>query len=415
MSGFKQTEVGVIPLDWTVKSFGEIGTLTKGKGLLKEDIKASGEIPAIPYTALYTEFSELLNYQRIRWFVDDPAQTYIVKEPCVLIASSSNMAENTGKASAIQGNVPVAIGREVIVFKTSSNPAYISYLLSTSLYRSRTLALARGTTIKHVYPATFANYKIGLPDSDEQAAIAEALSDADALIESLEQLHGKKRQIKQGAMQELLTGKSRLAGFTEAWQTRRLDALANIRSGGTPSTTNERFWGGNVLWCTPTDISALAGRKYLNATARTISQEGLTSSSAEIVPPQSVIMTSRATIGECAINAVSLTTNQGFKNFIPFSSVDVEFLYYMLLIQKQAFVSLCGGSTFLEIGKAQLAAFEVQLPSTKAEQSAIATLLSDIDTELDALDGKLTKARQLKQGMMQVLLTGQIRLPLDGA
>jgi type I restriction enzyme S subunit len=121
-------------------------------------------------------------------------------------------------------------------------------------------------------------------------------------------------------------------------------------------------------------------------------------------------MTSRATIGECAINTVPVSTNQGFKNFVPFESVDAEFLYYLLMTLKQRFIGLCGGSTFLEIGKNQLAVFEVRLPEAKCEQSAIATALSDMDADIAALDAKLSKARSLKQGMMQELLTGRIRL-----
>lgn len=117
-----------------------------------------------------------------------------------------------------------------------------------------------------------------------------------------------------------------------------------------------------------------------------------------------------ATIGECAINCVPLSTNQGFKNFIPFAEVDAEFLYYLLATQEQGFISLCGGSTFLEIGKTQLAAYEVFIPPTKSEQTAIATILSDMDAELAALEAKLAKARDLKQDMMQELLTGRIRL-----
>ena len=148
--GYKQTEVGVIPLDWEVKSFQALGKFAKGKGLLKEDIRNSGRIPAIPYTALYTDFSELLNYNHIKWFIDDDANAYIASEPCVLIASSSNMEANTGKASALTRTTPVAIGREVIIFKTASDSGYISYLLSTQKYRQRTLSLARGTTIKHL-------------------------------------------------------------------------------------------------------------------------------------------------------------------------------------------------------------------------------------------------------------------------
>jgi type I restriction enzyme, S subunit len=121
-------------------------------------------------------------------------------------------------------------------------------------------------------------------------------------------------------------------------------------------------------------------------------------------------MTSRATIGECAINTVPLSTNQGFKNFVPFQSVDGEFLYYLLTTQKQGFVGLCGGSTFLEIGKIQLRNYLVKLPPAKNEQTAIATTLSDMDTEISVIEAKLAKARALKQGMMQELLTGRIRL-----
>lgn len=129
-----------------------------------------------------------------------------------------------------------------------------------------------------------------------------------------------------------------------------------------------------------------------------------------MIPVNSIVMTSRATIGECAINKVPVATNQGFKNFVPFETVDVEFLFYLLLTQKQGFISLCGGSTFLEIGKGQLTAFEVRLPQEKAEQAAIAAVLSDMDAEIAALEQRRDKTRALKQAMMQELLTGRTRL-----
>lgn len=191
---------------------------------------------------------------------------------------------------------------------------------------------------------------------------------------------------------------------------KRLGELADIRSGGTPSTTQAQFWNGYVPWCTPTDVTGLNGFKYLRDTSRKISHLGLKSSSAEMIPASSVLMTSRATIGECAINQVSVTTNQGFKNFVPSESADVEFLYYLLTTQRQGFISLCGGSTFLEIGKTQLTAYEVRVPTTKTEQIAIAAVLSDMDAEIAAIEERLAKARALKQGMMQELLTGRIRL-----
>lgn len=247
-------------------------------------------------------------------------------------------------------------------------------------------------------------------DVEEQLAVATALSDLDSLLSGLDKLIAKKRDLKQAAMQQLLTGKKRLPGFGAKWELRRLDQLANIRSGGTPSTSVDRFWDGEIPWCTPTDITQLNGRKYLSQTSRTITADGLANSSAELVPANSVVMTSRATIGECAINSVPVTTNQGFKNFVPLEATDAEFLYYLLQSQKQGFVRLCAGSTFLEIGKTQLAAYEVQLPATKEEQSAIAEVLSDMDAELTALEARRDKTRLLKQGMMQELLTGKTRL-----
>ena len=130
----------------------------------------------------------------------------------------------------------------------------------------------------------------------------------------------------------------------------------------------------------PTDVTALSGFKYLTSTARTISQQGLGGSSAELIPANSVLMTSRATIGECAINLVPVSTNQGFKNFVPREAVDVEFFYYLLLdSQKQGFIKLSAGRTFLEIGKRQLVRYELRLPPTRTEQAAIANVLSDIE------------------------------------
>ena len=240
--------------------------------------------------------------------------------------------------------------------------------------------------------------------------MAAALSDVDALLVALERLVAKKRDLKQAAMQQLLTGQTRLPGFHGEWEVKALGDLADIRSGGTPSTAEPKFWDGEVLWCTPTDITALKGRKYLFETSRRITVLGLKSSSAEKIPANSVVMTSRATIGDCAINTVPVSTNQGFKNFVPFHYVNVDFLYYLLTTQKQGFISLCGGSTFLEIGKAQLVTYEVRLPLDKGEQTAIAAVLSDMDAELEVLEQRLTKTRALKQGMMQELLTGKTRL-----
>ena len=253
--------------------------------------------------------------------------------------------------------------------------------------------------------------EIWVPDSlHEQQAIAAALYDADGVVAGLERVIAKKRLIKQGAMQDLLTARRRLPGFSGEWKAATLSELADIRSGGTPSTSDATLWDGDIAWVTPTDITALDGRKFLSGTTRTISRAGLRQSSAELLPEGTIVMTSRATIGECAISAIPLTTNQGFKNFIPKDRADRDFLYYLLMSQKKGFIELCSGSTFLEIGKTQLTGYTVRVPETKKEQEAIAAVLSDMDAEIQTLESRLVKARAVKEGMMQNLLTGRVRL-----
>lgn len=284
------------------------------------------------------------------------------------------------------------------------------YLQFNHSFATHLRRLAAGTKVLATNRAHIASAELSLPPISEQCAIAKALSDVDALLGGLDRLIAKKRDLKQAAMQQLLTGHTRLPGFQGAWETKLLPDLADIKSGGTPSTNDPSAWGGDIPWCTPTDITALAGRKYLADTSRRITEHGLKKSSAEIIPAGSIVMTSRATIGECAINTVPVTTNQGFKTFVPFECVDNEFLYYLLTTQKAGFISLCGGSTFLEIGKAQLRSYGVRVPADKAEQKAIANVLSEMDAEVAALEDRRDKTRALKQGMMQELLTGRTRL-----
>lgn len=332
-----------------------------------------------------------------------------------VLFNRTNTIDLVGKTSIYRGEQPAIFAGYLIRLKAKRDlldSRFLNYTLNTELakkYSLKVLSIAVGQA--NINGQKLRTYPIPHPPTTvEQSAIATALSDVDALLSSLDAVIAKKRDIKQAAMQQLLTGKTRLPGFEGEWTVKRFDQLANIRSGGTPSTTVSRFWDGGIPWCTPTDITRLGGGKYLLDTSRQITSEGLSNSSAELIPASSVVMTSRATIGECAINLKPVTTNQGFKNFVPFEDTDVNFLYYLLQTQKQGFIQLCAGSTFLEIGKTQLAAYKVHLPSTKAEQTAIAEVLSDMDAELSALEARRDKTRLLKQGMMQELLTGKTRL-----
>jgi type I restriction enzyme S subunit len=384
--GYRQTEVGVIPQEWDVKPFREIGKLSKGKGLLKEDINCSGAIPAIPYTALYTDYSEVLDYSLIKWFIDDETQSVIVREPCLLLASSSNMEVNTGKASALVGTTPVAIGREVIIFKTSADCKFISYLLSTQFYRKQTLKLARGTTIKHVYPATFQGYRVAVPPLPEQRAIAGVFGDVDALIGALDRLIAKKHDLKQAAMQQLLTGQTRLPSFSGKWEMKRLGAVAPLQRGFDLPNPQLRPGPHPVVY-----------------------SNGILNHHSKFQVRGPGVVTGRSgTIGKVAYVEEDYWPHNTSLWVTSFKGNSPKFIFYLLnMIGLKRFES---GSGVPTLNRNDVHSFTVNMPPTIEEQTAIASVLSDMDSELSALTRRRDKTHHLKQAMMQELLTGRIRL-----
>ncbi len=410
--GYKQTEVGVIPEDWEVRN---VGSLTS---------KVGSGITPLGGNDNYLEYGRpFVRSQNIGWgdlrlddlvYIDEQThQSFSSTELTLNDVLLNITGASIGRSSIVDeqlkgGNVNQHVCIIRVLTETAS-PGFINYVLLSTIGQKQIDSFQAGGNREGLNFTQVRSIETPLPSLAEQSAIATALSDADALIESLEQLIAKKHRIKQGAMQELLTGKRRLPGHKGEWKIQRIEEAADIRSGGTPATNRPEFWNGDVSWCTPTDITSLRGRKYLSKTERAITLAGLNSSSADLIPPYSVIITSRATIGDCAINTIPISTNQGFKNLIPFESTDFNFLYYTVATKKKDFLKLCAGSTFLEIGKNQLKAVELSLPPL-AEQTAIAEVLSDMDAEIEALEAKLTKARKIKQGMMRELLTGRIRL-----
>jgi type I restriction enzyme S subunit len=411
-ANFKQTEIGQIPNDWSVASLREVTDAARpiSYGIVQTGPNLADGVPCIRVVDID---NGTLNTSGLIYTSEAISSAYkrtVLRAGDLVMPLRGKVGDVAEVGSTLEG-ANLTRGVALLSIRTGIVGSYCRHALAWPTTRRRLEQSMNGSALQEIPIAALRSFQIALPrEEQEQRAISTALSDVDALIAGQERLIAKKRGIKQAAMQQLLTGQTRLPGFSGKWATKLLPELADIRSGGTPSTTDPAAWDGDIAWCTPTDITALAGRKYLTQTERRITEHGLKQSSAEVIPASSIVMTSRATIGECAINAVPMTTNQGFKNFVPFESVDAEFLYYLLTTQKAGFISLCGGSTFLEIGKTQLHGYAVSLPADKVEQTAIATVLSDMDSELAALEARLSKTRAIKQGMMQELLTGRTRL-----
>lgn len=202
----------------------------------------------------------------------------------------------------------------------------------------------------------------------------------------------------------------------EGWTYKSLEQIAQIVSGGTPARDTEAFWlGGDIPWVTPTDITGQAGSLLEDCKER-ITHAGLKASSAKLLPAGTLLMTSRATLGEIKIAARPVSTNQGFKNLIPSEQIDGWYLYYQMLFRKKQYASFGIGSTFLEVSKKDTARFEIPVPS-KQEQTAIAKVLISIDTAIRETEAIIAKLQAVKQGLLHDLLTrgldasGQLRPP----
>jgi type I restriction enzyme S subunit len=190
----------------------------------------------------------------------------------------------------------------------------------------------------------------------------------------------------------------------QGWHKKPLSEIAAISGGSTPSTGESKYWNGDIPFVTPTDITSLNGSNFLEKTARTLTSMGLNSTSSRILPPGTVLMTSRATIGDVAINRMKVVTNQGFANFIPIGGIDSLWLLYLLKSKKSEFKRLASGSTFLEVSRSSVRGMRVDVPPL-VEQRGIAEVLGTVDEAIRRTDAVIEKAEELKRGLMQRLLT----------
>jgi type I restriction enzyme S subunit len=293
---------------------------------------------------------------------------------------------------------------------------YLALQVQSARVQRWLLQKAIGTTMPSLNHEILGSVTIPFPPtSSEREAIAEALSDADALIGSLEQLITKKQQIKQGALQQLLSGKKRLPGFGGEWVAKRLGDTATLKAriGWQGLTTAEYRDSGDYVLVTGTDFKDgyidWSGCHYVSK-ARYMQDERIQ------LKKQDVLLTKDGTIGKVAfVEDLSkpATLNSGVFVIRPLGNAfHPEFFYYLLRsrVFAEFLLQLSAGSTITHLYQKDFVNFVFRIPLTMEEQAAIAVILSAMDKEIAALEDRLSKARQIKEGMMQELLTGRIRL-----
>jgi type I restriction enzyme, S subunit len=377
----------VVRDNWKTERLGNAATLQRGYDL-PHRLRKAGPIPIVTSSG-----------------IEDTHSKAMVKGPGVVTGRYGTI----GEVFFVRGDFwPLNTTLYVRDFH-GNDPLFVSYLLRTIDFHSH----SGKTGVPGVNRNDLHEIEVSLPPTRaEQETIAETLRDADALIESLEQLIAKKRHLKQGAMQELLTGRHRLPAFRGKWEIRTLDSLGSWKGGMTPSMAEDDYWqNGTVPWISSGDVKAVR----LTSTGFSVTALALTDGKTTLIPSNCVVVVTRSGILRkflpVAMNMIPMAINQDIKALIPAQDVFPEFILQALINSGDKILAGClkSGSTVESIEFRWLKMFALPLPPYN-EQSAIATVFRDMDAEIAALEGKLLKARQLKQGMMQELLTGKVRL-----
>ena len=239
-----------------------------------------------------------------------------------------------------------------------------------------------------------------IPGFIEQKKIASFLTSVDKKINLLTKKKALLESYKKGVMQKIFSQEIRFKDedgkdFPE-WKNSTLGEECEINGGGTPDSTNENYWGNEIYWFTPTEIKV----KYLKRSKRMITRDGLNNSSAKLLPKGSLLLTTRATIGDVAFCTNECSTNQGFQSFLPTSKPNLDFLYQWIKCNKKELIKKSSGSTFLEISKKEIQKITIKLPIIN-EQNKIASFLSSIDKKIELVDFQLERNKEFKKGLLQ--------------
>lgn len=416
MQGYKQTEIGMVPVKWSVSDFGSKVKIYRGGS-------------PRPIQDYLTQAQDGINWIKIGDVRE--GDKYITSTEEKIIPAGVAQSRTVHAGDFILSN-SMSFGRPYILnidgcihdgwltiqkYEKTFSKNFLYYLLSSDSVYQQYISMAAGSSVKNLNKEKVSALVVAYPDIKEQERIADALSNIDFLIATLEKQIAKKKAIKQGTMQELLTGKRRLPGFSGEWETRTLHEISNEMVDGpfgsnlkTEHYTTERQV--RII-----QLSNIGEAGWNNANVKYTTFSHAAELQRCIVQPGSILIAKMMPAGRaiiCPDNEKSYILGSDVVKVVPNSSVDSRYLVYATKSQfyLDQIADDTQGSTRARTSVSKLRKTAILFPE-KDEQIAIADILSEMDMEIAALEGKIAKYRQIKQGMMQQLLTGKIRLKND--
>lgn len=405
--GYKNTEVGVIPDDWDIKSILDI--IQKNAGIkigpfgsqLKKDLLVERGYKIYGQENVFEKDFDIGN----RYLSEEHFRRL---KTCELLTGDFiiSMMGTIGKCMIVPRNIESGImDSHLLRLKlndTKINSELLIHFFSSQLLKNQVKRLSVGGIMDGLSSSIVKKIQFSLPKTlSEQQAIAEVLSDTDILIQALEKQIAKKSNIMLGAMQKLLQPK-------EGWEVKKLGEIAKIVRGASPRPIEDPKWfdeSSSIGWVRISDVTKSV--KILTSTTQKLSELGIQSS--RYVEEGNLIMSICATVGRPILTRINVCIHDGFVVFRN-PTIEKEYLYYFLSFIEKDWSKNGQTGSQMNLNTPLINSTEIAIPPTIKEQTTIATILSDIDNEITALESNLKKYKMLKLGMMQNLLTGKIRL-----
>lgn len=362
------------------------GTFSKGQGIRKNEA-ASGDIPCIRYGEIYTHHNDVVRTYNSHISRAVAATSKKITKGDLLFAGSGETKAEIGKAVAFLGDEEVYAGGDIVIFSPRQHCSeFLGYLLNSPGMVRQKASRGQGDAVVHISATALSTVLIPNPPLSEQRAIAAALGDMDALLDGLDRLIAKKRDLKQAAMQQLLTGQTRLPDFSGEWEVKQLGDMSPMQRGFDLLTSRLRPGPFPVVY-----------------------SNGVSSYHSEFMVKGPGVITGRSgTIGNVHFVEDDFWPHNTSLWVTSFKGNSPRFIFYLL--SNLGLDRFSTGSGVPTLNRNDVHEHRVLVPPTEIEQTAIAAVLSDMDVDLKALEARREKTRNLKQAMMQELLTGRTRL-----
>ena len=391
--GYKKTKVGIIPEDWEVKKLEKIGKFKKGKGISKNDIVEYG-LPAIMYGDIYVKYNIKFNQVDYGISEETAKKSTFIKKGDLLFTSSGETPMEIGKCVCYIGNETIYIGGDIIALTSDKVISlFIAYQQNTFKYIKNKARLGQGHSVVHIYEKFLSNIDIILPNLKEQQKIADILSTQDKLIELKQKLIEEKQKQKKYLMQNLLTGKIRLKGFNDKWKEVKIKDIFSIKRGNVISI-NKLKKIKDYNFCYPVYSSQTKDKGLLGYYNDYIYENAITWT------------TDGANAGNVNYRKGKFYCTNVCGVLLPYKNNTNICIAEILNMTTKKYVSYVGNPKLMNNTMSNIV---ILIPLIK-EQEKIANILSKADEEIELLQKDLEQEKLKKKALMQLLLTGIVRV-----